>query len=178
MRAARKGKEAWQRKREEVVMASNEYEQGGQLPGPDPALRRLDRFVGTWEVTGRTLDSEADNVSGRLTFEWLPGGFFLQQRVQLNFAGLDIQGLEVIGYDAGTGRFPSTVYSNLAGRPIPYEYDVQGDRVTIRTELGGGATFTGTWAEDGESMAGGWRPDPGTEGAGNVPYDISGRRAT
>jgi len=119
-------------------MASNEYEQGGQLPGPDPALRRLDRFVGTWEVTGRTLDSEADNVSGRLTFEWLPGGFFLQQRVQLNFAGLDIQGLEVIGYDAGTGRFPSTVYSNLAGSPIMYEYDVQGDRVTIRTELGGG----------------------------------------
>jgi hypothetical protein len=50
---------------------------------PDPALQRLERFVGTWDVTGRTLDSEEGNVSGRFTFEWLPGGFFLQQRTEL-----------------------------------------------------------------------------------------------
>jgi hypothetical protein len=65
----------------------------------------------------------------------------------------------------------------MIGIPIPYEYDVQGDQVTIRTELAGGATFTGTWAEDGASMSGGWRPDPGKEGPGNVAYDISGTRA-
>jgi hypothetical protein len=116
-------------------------------------------------------------VSGRLAFEWLPGGFFLQQRVQLSFMGLDIAGLEVIGYDPATGKFPSTVFASMIGVPIPYEYDVQGDRVTIRTELAGGATFTGTWAEDGSSMSGGWRPDPGKEGPGNVAYDISGTRA-
>jgi hypothetical protein len=153
------------------------YDEATGLPGPDPALRRLDRFVGTWEVTGRVLGSDRDNVSGRLTFEWLPGGFFLQQRVELDFAGMEIRGLEVIGYDASTGRFPSTVYSSLVGVPIPYEYDVEGDRVTIRTELAGGATFTGVWAEDGGSMSGGWRPDAGKEGPGNVAYDISGRRA-
>src|SRR5262245_58533781 len=60
-------------------------------PGPDPALKRLERFVGTWNVTGRTLDSEQDNVSGRFTFEWLPGGFFLQQRTELNFAGYQVR---------------------------------------------------------------------------------------
>jgi hypothetical protein len=49
-------------------------------PRPDPALKRLERFVGTWDMKGRTLGSEVDNVSGRITFEWLPGGFFLQQR--------------------------------------------------------------------------------------------------
>jgi hypothetical protein len=43
-------------------------------PRPDPALKRLERFVGTWNVTGRTLDAEQDNVSGRFTVEWLPGG--------------------------------------------------------------------------------------------------------
>ena len=124
-------------------MAADEYDDDAQPPGPDPALRRLDRFVGTWEVRGRTLDAEEDNVSGRLTFEWLPGGFFLQQRVELNFMGFDIAGLEVIGYDPATGKFPSTVFASMIGVPIPYEYDVQGDRVTIRTELAGGATFTG-----------------------------------
>jgi Protein of unknown function (DUF1579) len=160
-------------------MADNEYDQAaaGQLPGPDPALKKLDRFVGTWEVTGRTLGAERDDVSGRLQFEWLPGGFFLQQRVQIDFQGMDIRGLEVIGYDPATGKFPSTVYSNLIGVPIPYEYDVQGDDVTIRTELAGGATFRGTWGADRESMSGGWRPDPGKEGPGNVAYDLSGRRA-
>ncbi len=157
-------------------MSSTEYEGADQPPGPDPALHRLDRFVGTWEVKGRTLDAEEDNVFGRLTFEWLPGGFFLQQRVQIDFMGLDVRGLEIIGYDPATGKFPSTVYSNLVGIPIPYEYDVQGDRVTIRTELAGGATFTGTWAEDGSAMSGGWRPDEGKEGPGNVAYDISGSR--
>src|SRR5688500_2439984 len=159
-------------------MSLNEYEGAARPSGFDPALHRLDRFVGTWEVTGRTLDAEEDNVSGRLTFEWLPGGFFLQQRVQIDFTGLDVRGLEIIGYDPATGKFPSTVYSNLVGVPIPYEYDVQGDRVTIRTELAGGATFTGTWAEDGSSMSGGWRPDEGKEGPGNVAYDVSGRRAS
>jgi hypothetical protein len=157
-------------------MSSNEYD-AAMPPGPDDALRKLDRFVGTWELTGRTLDSEKDNVSGRVSFEWLPGGFFLQQRVELDFMGLDIRALEVIGYDPATGKFPSTVYSNLVGVPIPYQYDVQGDRVTIRTELAGGATFTGTWAEDAESLSGGWRPDEGKEGPGNVPYDIWGKRA-
>jgi hypothetical protein len=159
-------------------MALNEYERATQPPGPDPALRRLDRFVGTWEVTGRTLDSEQDNVSGRQSFERLPGGFFLQQRVEIVFAGLEIRGLEVISYDPATGRFPSTVYSNLVGVPIPYEYDIQGDQVTIRTELAGGATFTGTFSDGGDTGSGGWRPDEGKEGPGNVAYDLTAIRAS
>lgn len=157
-------------------MASEDYDQAGQLPGPDPALRRLDRFVGTWKMQGRTLDAAEDDVFGETSFEWLPGGFFLQQRSRLDFMGLDVRGTEIIGYDPETGRFPSTVYSNLIGTPIPYEYDVQGDRVTIRTELAGGATFTGTFAEGGDGGEGGWRPDEGKAGPGNVAYDITATR--
>jgi hypothetical protein len=43
-------------------------------------------------------------VIGRTTFEWLPGGYFLQQRVQINFDGFEVEGLEVIGYDIAGGR--------------------------------------------------------------------------
>ena len=145
-------------------------------PTPDPELKRLEFFVGTWSMTGRTLDASEDNVSGETTFEWRPGGFFLQQRVKLNFAGYDVQGLEIIGYDPATGKFPSTVYASMVGVPIPYEYDVQGNEITIRTELEGGATFRGTLSEDGTSFRGGWRPDEGQEGPGNVAYDLSGTR--
>jgi hypothetical protein len=152
--------------------------QGQGPPGPDPELKRLEFFVGTWNMRGRTLDSDEDNVSGQTTFEWLPGGFFLQQRVELNFAGYEIKGLEIIGYDPSTGNFPSTVYSSMIGVPIPYTYEVRGNDVTIRTELGGGATFHGTLSEDGNSYSGGWRPDEGKEGAGNIAYDIWGTRVT
>ncbi len=141
-----------------------------------PALKRLEFFVGTWTMKGRTLDSDQDNVSGQTTFEWLPGGYFLQQRVELEFAGYAIKGLEIIGYDPATGTFPSTVYSSMMGVPIPYGYEIQGNEVTIRTELGGGATFHGRVSEDGKSYRGGCRPDEGKEGPGNVTYDLWGTR--
>jgi Protein of unknown function (DUF1579) len=154
-------------------MADN---QSQQPPQPDPALKQLERYVGTWDMKGRTLDSQVDNVSGQATFEWLPGGFFLTQRVKLSFAGYEIQGLEVIGYDPETGTFPSTVYPSLFGTPIPYRWELDGDELTITTEVLG-ATFHGRWSEDGTSFSGGWRPMPGREGPGNPPYDIRGSRA-
>jgi hypothetical protein len=163
---------AWTSTKEEVVLTDNERTQTTQPPGPDPALKRLGDFVGTWNVTGRTLDSEQDNVFGRLTFEWLPGGFFLQQRTERNLAGYEVKGFEVIGYDPTTDKFPSTVYSSMVGVPIPYAYDVQGDHGTIRTDFNGGATYRGRFSEDGNSGSGGWRPDQGA-GPGNVAYDIA-----
>ena len=35
---------------------------------PNPALKRLDRLVGTWKVWGPT-------IQGQVTFEWMDGGF-------------------------------------------------------------------------------------------------------
>lgn len=110
------------------------------------------------------------------TFEWLPGGYFLRQRIRLDFAGFEIAGLEVIGYDPATGTFPSMVYPSMAGTPIPYRWEIDGDELTITTEVIG-ATFHGRWSEDGTTFSGGWRPDPGREGPGNLAYDISGGRA-
>lgn len=147
-----------------------------QPPAPDPALKLLDRFVGTWEVHGRTLDAEADDVHGRIAFEWLPGGFFLQQRVDLQFTGYRVEGLEVIGYEPATGTYPSTVYASMVGTPLPYRWELDGDELTITTDMLG-AVFHGRWSADGRSFSGGWRPMPGREGPGNVAYDISGGRA-
>jgi hypothetical protein len=156
---------------------ANEVEQQG-LPQPDPALKRLDRLVGTWAMTGRTLGSDSDNVSGRATFEWLPGGFFLQQRITLNFAGLQIESMELVGYDPESQTFPSTVFSNLAPTPLPYRWEVGEDTLKITVSYGPlDATFTGRWSEDGQSFGGGWRPNPGTDATVNPPYDIRGSRA-
>jgi hypothetical protein len=157
-------------------MGTNEIEQQG-LPKPDPALRRLEKFIGTWDMKGRTVGSDVDNVSGRATFEWLPGGFFLQQRIALNFMGLEIESLELVGYDPETDTFPSTVFSNLAPMPLPYRWEVGEDTLTITVSYGPlDAMFTGTWSEDRESFGGGWRPNPGADELVNTPYDILGHR--
>jgi Protein of unknown function (DUF1579) len=146
------------------------------LPQPDPALRNLDRLVGRWSMEGRPVGSDETNIRGETTFRWLPGGFFLEQHMQLDFMGLEIESLELIGYDPETETFPSTVFSNLAPAPLPYKWEVAGDAVTITVSYGPlDATFTGAWREDG-TFVGGWRPNPGADESVNMPYDIGGRR--
>jgi len=147
--------------------------QSQQPPKPDPALKRLEKLVGTWSIKGRTLDSKEDNISGQTTFEWLPGGFFLQQRIEMNFMGMKIHSLELIGYDPSSQAFSSSVYSNMWGSAIPYQWDLQDNILKISME---GAKFRGTFSEDGNTFSGGWRPDEGKEGPGNVAYDVVGSR--
>lgn len=155
----------------------SDYNAHPQMPTPDPALKRLDVFVGSWTIKGRTLDSKEDNISGQTTFEWLPGGFFLQQRIEMDFAGLKIQSLELIGYDPETKAFSSSVYSNLAPMPLPYQWDVQDDTLTISVSYSPmDATFKGKISKGGESFSGGWRPNPGADETVNVPYDVGGTR--
>jgi hypothetical protein len=51
-----------------------------RLPTPDPALRALDRFVGTWSMEGHLVGSDEITIKGQTTFRWRPGGFFLEQQ--------------------------------------------------------------------------------------------------
>jgi hypothetical protein len=133
-----------------------------QQPGllqPDPALKRLDKFVGTWDMKGRFVGADEDNISGRATFEWLPGGFFLQQRISLTFGPMQIESLE-----------PA---------PLPYRWEVAEDTLKITVSYGPlDATFTGQWSKDGTTFGGGWRPNPGADETVNAAYDIEGHRAS
>ena len=129
-------------------------------------------------IKGRTLDSKEDNIVGKATYEWLPGGFFLQQRIELDFAGMiKIHSLELIGYDSETKAFSSYVYSNASPAPLPYKWDLQDDTLTISVSYGPlDATFKGKFSQDGESFSGGWRPNPGADETVNVPYDVGRTR--
>ena len=147
-----------------------------ELPQPAPALRRLDRLVGRWSMEGHLVGSDQTTITGSTSFQWLPGGFFLEQRAQIDFVGLRIDALELMGYDPETDSFPSSVYSNFSADPLPYKWDVHGDTVIITVSYGQlDATFTGSWHEDG-TFSGGWRPNPGADETVNVPYDVRGRR--
>jgi hypothetical protein len=60
-------------------MANDSITEQPQSAEPDAGIRQLDWLVGTWKVSG--------GVTGRITFEWLEGGFFLTQRVDLDHGG-------------------------------------------------------------------------------------------
>lgn len=147
------------------------------VPTPSPALRRLDRLVGTWRMEGRALGSDEDDIRGTTTYRWLNGdgetSFFLQQDMEMDYDGTLIRSHELIGYDASTEAFSSSVYSNMAPDPWPYRWDLRGDELTISIEHGPmAATFKGTLSRDGTTIEGGWRPHSGADEAVNAPYDI------
>lgn len=149
-------------------MANSENTQ--PMTTPDPALKRLEKLVGTWELKGRTLNSKEDNITGWTTFEWLPGGFFLQSVGEMTFHGFHMRSLTIIAYDPEKKTFPENVYSSMSGTVHSYEWDVQGN-IVIHSGLG--ATYRGTFSEDGNMLIGGWRPDEGMESTDGNAYDAT-----
>ena len=125
-----------------------------QPPEPSPDLKSLSRLVGTWNVSG-------PEIHGRVTFEWMEGGFFLIQHIDFDHAGRRIKGIEVIGHERRFGAEPSEdiksrVYSNT-GDTLDYVYELEGDTLTIwGGEKGSPAYYRGTFSEDGNTLTGAW----------------------
>lgn len=135
-------------------------DQGGyQLPEPSEALTRLNRLVGTWELSGET--------SGTVRYEWMEGGFFLLQHVDMIHGDNHIKGLEVIGHEQPFGGersedIQSRFYDNM-GNTFDYVYEIEGDVLTIWGGMRGSpAYYKGTFSADDSVLDGGWvYPDGG-----------------
>ena len=116
-------------------------------------LAGLDRLVGTWRLSGET--------SGTIRYEWMPGGYFLLQHVDLTQAGSHVQGLEVIGHRQPLGEEPgpdivSRFYGSDGSTP-DYVYEIEGDTLTIWGGFRGSpAYFRGEFSPDGRSNSGAW----------------------
>jgi hypothetical protein len=112
-------------------MADSKGTQDQGRPTPNPALKRLDRLVGTWRLKGHAIGSDEENIVGTTTFKWLHGNsgssYFLQQDMEMDYAGAPIKSHELIGYNPKTGAFSSYVYSNMAPDPWPYEWNIGAD---------------------------------------------------
>lgn len=132
---------------------TNDAQAYEQPPEPSPDLKSLDRLVGTWEMSG--------DVGGTVVFEWMEGGFFLIQRVDLEHNGRRIRGIEIIGHEQPFGAEPgedikSRFYSNT-GDTLDYVYELEGDTLTIwGGEKGSPAYYRGTFSEGGDTLTGAW----------------------
>jgi hypothetical protein len=122
-------------------------------PTPDPDLQALHRLVGTWNVSG--------GARGQITYEWMEGGFFLIQHVDLEQEGVRHKGIEIIGHERRFGAPPSedikSRYYDSMGDTLDYVYEVEGDTLTIwGGERGSPAYFRGRFSDDGDTCTGAW----------------------
>jgi hypothetical protein len=122
---------------------------------PAPDLERLgSRLVGTWEISG--------GVRGMVTYEWMGGGFFLIQGVNLGQQdGQRITGIEVIGHERPFGAEPSeeikSRFYSYTGNTSDYVYELEGNTLTIWAGARDSpAYYRGTFGDDGDTLTGAW----------------------
>lgn len=142
------------------MAADNTYADAqAQAPTPNPDLRSLDRLVGTWKVSDPSGNGAID---GQITYEWMEGGFFLVQHVDIVHGGRRIKGIELIGHEQTFGAEPSVeiksrFYDAFSGMTLDYVYEVEGDTLTIwGGAKGSPAYYKGEFSADGNTNTGGW----------------------
>ena len=126
-----------------------------QAVQPHPGLKSLNKLVGTWNVSG-------PDIKGQVKFEWMDGGFFLMQHVDLVHSGRHIKGIEIIGYDLPFGaekpseNIKSHWFGNT-GETFEYTYEVDDETLTIwGGEKGSPAYYQGKFSDDGNTLTGAW----------------------
>jgi hypothetical protein len=134
-------------------MADHNIDTQPQPLQPSPDLKKLDRLVGTWGVSG--------GAQGQVTYQWMEGSFFLIQHVDLEQYGQKSKGIEIIGHERPFGAEPSAditsrFYDSL-GNTLDYVYELEGDTLTIwGGQKGSPAYYKGRFSDDGSTMTGEW----------------------
>lgn len=137
-----------------TAAATDAIEEYGAEPAePSAGVRALDRLVGTWDITG--------GAEGQVRYEWMAGGYFLLQHVELSQHGQQVRGFEVIGHLRPFGEPPSEdVHSRFyddRGNTFDYTYELSGDTLTIWAgPKGSPAWFRGTFSADARVVEGEW----------------------
>lgn len=120
---------------------------------PSAALKALDRLTGAWTITG--------GAEGTVRYEWMPGGFFLLQHVDLTQFGQPVTGLEVIGnlrpFGEPAGADVVSRFYDSTGNTLDYVYELTGDKLIIwGGAKGSPAYYEGTFSADGATVTGAW----------------------
>jgi hypothetical protein len=128
---------------------------------PDTRLRSFDKLVGTWNLKHRDLIT-GEEWSGRDTFEWMDGGFFLTFRHE-EF-GKNIKGLMIIGYEKKWGAdTPSEDiighwFESSTGSHYTYVWEVDDKSVNFWLESkDSGMAFKGTFSNNHKTISGTWK---------------------
>ncbi|TAH35198.1 MAG: hypothetical protein EYC70_13245 [Planctomycetota bacterium] len=129
---------------------------GAAPAGRSAALERLGIMVGTWKVTGG-----GGAVHGEVRFEWLEGGHFLIQRVDLMHGEQRVQGIEVIGHQRQAGEEPAAEitsrFYDSAGNTSDFVWEAGEGTLSIwGGQRGSEVAFHGRFSADRNTLTGAW----------------------
>ncbi|HYG38203.1 MAG TPA: DUF1579 family protein [Cytophagales bacterium] len=115
----------------------------------------LDAFVGKWNTIGHFQTDASEplvTITGTDTYEWLPGGFFLLHRVDVQMGNEKNETLEIIGYDEKSNTYPMHYFDNK-GNTGSMQANFDNGTWTF---LGESMRFTGGFREEGKILSGIW----------------------
>lgn len=140
---------------------------GYPIPPRDPALDRLEAFVGTWATEGEvraTASRPARTFRAADVYEWLPGRFFLVHRWDAQMPDGSVQGIEIIGYDPASATYSVHPYDSWGSATVmraiadDRTWTFISDQVRFRGQFSAdGKVFSGLW-ERREEAGGEWVP--------------------
>lgn len=126
-----------------------------EMPKPDPALARLNVFVGKWATEGLITQGPSGQVTKLKaidTYEWLPGEFFMLHHVDGLMGDNEVKAMEIIGYDVSNQVYFTHAYDNQ-GKVTSYYANFLGRDWTI---TGNTERFSGKFSVDGNTLIGTW----------------------
>lgn len=132
-----------------------------QQTGATADHKPLDVFSGKWQTSGEVLGRPPGSTStfhGSDTFEWLPGGFFMVHRWDVDMPDGKSEGIEIIGFDATHSGYSIFSFDNQGSATL-MKGSTQDGRWTFTGDL---MRFTGALDDDGNVVSGKWemRSDP------------------
>jgi hypothetical protein len=138
-------------------MSQNDSAQVSQQPS-NPALERLGVFIGEWniDITAMSFRPDPSAVEhGRTTFDWLEGGAFLIQHLEISNTEFP-RGISVIGPDHEAETY-GMLYFDSRGVSRIYKMTFSGGIWTIWREFPGfSQRFHGTFNDAGNIITARW----------------------
>ena len=97
-----------------VLLASAQAPSSSPKPGPE--IKKLEAFIGRWNSDGDAKESPygpAAKFSGTDTFEWVPGGFFVNHHWKGMQGSVAYDGFEIISYDSTKKMYMTRFFDNF-----------------------------------------------------------------
>lgn len=126
----------------------------------DSRLEALEPFIGEWNLEPRFSFPVPDEVTGRMVFEWMPGGRFLVQRWVVSHPEAP-DGIAVIGPDDSGGAYLQH-YFDSRGVARVYKMGFTGGLWTLLrnaadfSPLEFSQRYSGRFSDDGNRIDGTW----------------------
>jgi hypothetical protein len=129
-------------------------------PERNPAMERLDAFIGTWTLEAVFPNKPGEVPLGQAVFEWMKGRQLLIERAEMSSPDFP-DALHVVAYDPATPGYTRHFFdSNGAVRLYAMTFD--GGRWTLtRTKpdfsaLDAAQRYIGAFSDDGTAVRGTW----------------------